>query len=94
MGDTCVNGRGLRLDCGASCVHDLPPLRVGQRLDGAAGPLHRPPTDKAWQWMAAVRWTVVVITEIHCAPEQYAFHNEAQLMSSAGPAKVRDSVRR
>jgi hypothetical protein len=29
-------------------------LYVGQRLDGAAGLLHRPPTDKAWQRVAAV----------------------------------------
>jgi hypothetical protein len=27
---------------------------VGQRLDGAAGLLHRPPTGKAWQWVAGV----------------------------------------
>jgi hypothetical protein len=52
MRDTGVNGRGLRLDGGASCVHDLPPLYVGQRLDGAAGLLHRPPAAKAWQWVA------------------------------------------
>jgi hypothetical protein len=54
MRDTGVNGRGLPLDGGASCIHDLPPLYVGQRLDGAAGPLHRPPTGKAWQWVADV----------------------------------------
>jgi len=29
-------------------------LYVGQRLDGAAGLLHRPPAGKAWQWMAGV----------------------------------------
>jgi hypothetical protein len=52
MRDTGVNGRGLPLNGGASCIHDLPPLYVGQRLDGAAGPLHRPPTGKAWQWAA------------------------------------------
>jgi hypothetical protein len=27
---------------------------VGQRLDGAAGPLHRPPTNKPWQRVAAI----------------------------------------
>ena len=43
MPDTGVNGLGLPLDGSASCIHDLPPLYVGQRLDGAAGPLHRPP---------------------------------------------------
>src|SRR6201997_2371713 len=50
MRDTGVNGRGLPLDGGASCIHDLPPLHVGQRLDGAAGLLHRPPTGEARQW--------------------------------------------
>jgi hypothetical protein len=29
-------------------------LYVGQRLDGAAGLLHRPPMGKAWQWVAGV----------------------------------------
>jgi len=29
-------------------------LYVGQRLDGAAGPFHRPPTAEAWQWVTGV----------------------------------------
>ena len=37
----------LRLNCRASCLHDLSPVYVGQRLDGAAGLLHRAPAGKA-----------------------------------------------
>ncbi|MDT5052235.1 MAG: hypothetical protein QOF66_601, partial [Mycobacterium sp.] len=38
------------------------PLYVGQRLDGAAGLLHRPPTGKAWQWVAGVSLTAILIS--------------------------------
>jgi hypothetical protein len=34
---------------------------VGQRLDGAAGLLHRPPAAKAWQWVAGVGLTAIRI---------------------------------
>jgi hypothetical protein len=36
-------------------------LYVGQRLDGAAGLLHRPPTGNAWQWVAGVSLTAILI---------------------------------
>jgi hypothetical protein len=55
---------------------------VGQRLDGAAGPFHRPPTGTAWQWVAGISMTAFGFAETRCAREQYVLHNQAQLMSS------------
>jgi hypothetical protein len=46
-------------------------LYVGQRLDGAAGLLHRPPAGTAWQWVVGVRLEQFGLAEICCAPEYY-----------------------
>src|SRR5882757_11319401 len=49
MSNAGVDGRGLWLESGSACVHDLPPLR-GAASRRRRRPPHRPPTGKARQW--------------------------------------------
>jgi hypothetical protein len=58
-------------------------LYVGQRLDGAAGLLDRPPAGTAWQWVVGVRLEQFELAEICCAPEYYVAGKQAHLMTLA-----------